>query len=99
MGEQVGRDHRDDEAGLGQCVLEPGDLLVALGRVGAEWHQVVIVEGHAPGAEFVQLVHRLDRVEVGPGRVTERVAGLPADRPQPEAELVGRSRLGNVVRL
>ncbi len=99
VGEQVGGDHRDDQAGLGQRVLEPGDLLVALARLGAERHQVVVVERHAPRAELAELVHRLDRVEVGAGRVTERVTGLPADRPQSEAELVGPDRLGYLVGL
>ena len=52
----------------------------------AERHEVVVVEADAVRAELGQPVHRLDRVERRARRVTERVAGLPPDRPQPERE-------------
>ena len=60
----------------------------------AERDQVVVVEGHPGGAELGQPVHGLHRVERRPGRVAERVAAEPADRPQPEGEPVflGRNR-------
>ena len=61
---------------------------VALGRVRAEGDQVVVVERDPPRAELGEAVHRLDRVEGRAGGVTERVAGGPADRPEPEAEAV-----------
>ncbi len=85
VGEQVGGRHRHLEAGVGQGLLEVLDRLVAV-RLHGE--QVVVVEGHAIGPKLGQLVHGLDGVERGPGRVTELVARLPADSPQPECELV-----------
>ena len=62
--------------------------------VGARRHQVVVVEGDAVGTELGQLVHRLDAGEHRPGRLAEEVAGLPADRPEAEAELVLARGLG-----
>ena len=47
--------------------LEPSNVLVALLVVAAERDQVVVVEGHAVGAELGEPVHRLDRVQRGPG--------------------------------
>ena len=57
-----------------------------------ERHEVVVVEAHAIRPELGQPVHRLDRVEGRAGRVAERVARLPPDRPQAERELIFRSR-------
>ena len=67
---------------------------VAGGVVDAERDQVVVVEGDAVRAALGEPVHGLDRVERGPGRVTERVAGLPAHRPEAEGELVRAGRRG-----
>ena len=86
--EQVRGHHRHRHAGLRQRVLEPGDVLVAVGVPGAERDQVVVVEGDARGAACGELVHRHDRVERRAGGVAERVAALPADGPEPEREAV-----------
>ncbi len=88
VGEGVGGDHRHDQAGLVQGVLELRDDLVATAGVATERHQVVVVERDPVRAQLGQPVHRLDRVERTSGRVAERVAGRPADRPQAEGELV-----------
>jgi hypothetical protein len=84
VGEQVGGHHRHHHAGLVQRLLEAGDDAVAGLRVGAERHQVVVVEGDAVRTEVAELVHRLDRVERSTGGVAERVTGRPADGPQAE---------------
>jgi hypothetical protein len=94
VGEQVRRHHRDDEAGLVQRGAEALDPLVALAGVAAERDDVVVVERDAVGAHVGELVHRLDHVDLGAGGVTEGVAGLPADRPETEGELVLASGLG-----
>ena len=65
--------------------------------VAAERDQVVVVEGDAVRAELGQPVHRLDRVERRPGGVAERVAGLPADGPEAEGELVLAGGLKSVI--
>ena len=82
----------DDEAGLVERLLEPADQLVALGVVGAEREQVVVVEVHAIGAELGEPVDGVDRVERGAGRPAEHVLGRPADGPDPERESVLRGR-------
>jgi hypothetical protein len=89
LGEQVGGDHRHDQAGVLQRRGEPVDLLVAGRGVRPERNQVVVVEGHAPRAEGGQLVHRLHRVQRGARRDAERVRAVPPDRPQSEGEPVG----------
>src|SRR5689334_9586042 len=101
VGEQVRRHHRDGQAGLRERVLEPGDQLGPVGLGRAERDQVVVVERHPGRAELGQPVHGLHRVERRSGRVAERVAAEPADRPQPESEPVflgrnwGESRHGS----
>ena len=60
VAEQVGGDHLDDQAGLGERLPEPLERRLA-GRVVG--HQVVVVEGDGGGAELGELVRRLDRVE------------------------------------
>jgi hypothetical protein len=86
--EQVGGHRRDDQAGLVERLLEVGDDAVPGRGVGAERHQVVVVETDAVRTEFGELVDGLDRVERGTGGLTERVARLPADGPETEGELV-----------
>ena len=95
VGEEVGGDHRDRHAGLGERLTQPGDLLVAGARVGEEAEQVVVVEGEPPRAELGQPVHRLDDVQRRPGGLAERVDRTPADRPQPEREVVGGGGCGS----
>jgi hypothetical protein len=95
VGEGVGRHHGHDDAGLLQRGPEPLDAGVALGVGRPERDQVVVVERDAVGTRLREPVHRLDRVQRGAGRVAERVPGLPADRPQAEAELVGGGRGGD----
>jgi hypothetical protein len=85
---QVGGDHRDDEAGVGQRLLEPVDLLLPLGDAGAERKQVVIVEGESVGADLGEVSDGVDNVEVRPGRAAERVRAVVADGPQAEGEFV-----------
>jgi hypothetical protein len=101
VGEQVGRGHGDDEAGLLQRVLEALHVLGALGVVAAERDQVVVVEGDAGGAQLGEAVHALHRVERRAGRVAERVAGLPADGPEAEGEpvVLGGLRRGHAISL
>jgi hypothetical protein len=94
VGEQVGGHHRHDEAGLVQGGAEAGDQPVALGGVRAEGDEVVVVEGDAVGAQLGEAVHGLDGVQRGPGGVAEGVAGLPADGPESEGELVVPGGLG-----
>ncbi len=55
--ERVGGDHRDHHAGLVARLLERVDRGAAVGVRGAEREQVVVVEGHAVGAELGQLVN------------------------------------------
>ena len=89
VAEQVGGDHRDDEAGVGERVLEPVDLLLALGVGGAEGEQVVVVEGEAVGAEFGELLDGVHHVQRRAGGAAERVGAVLADGPETEGELVG----------
>jgi hypothetical protein len=59
---------------------------------GPECEQVVVVEGQAVRAEFGESLDGLDHVQCGTGGHAERVGRGPADRPQPERELVRRLR-------
>jgi hypothetical protein len=93
VGEQVRGHHGHGQTGRVDRLAEQRDPLVALAALGAERDEVVVVQRDAPRAEVGQLVHGLDRVEHRAGRVTERVARLPADRPQAEAEPVLASGL------
>ncbi len=90
VAEGVGRDHLADDAGLVERLAEVADDPVALGVAAAEGHEVVVVEGDAPGAEVGEAAHGLDRVEVRARGVTELVTSLPADGPETERELVVR---------
>ncbi len=90
--EQVGGDHRHDQPGLVQRAAQPLEAALPLGLAHLERHDVVVVERDAPRAQLGQAVHGAHRIERRPGGVTERIAGLPADRPQAERELVCRTR-------
>ena len=79
VGEQVGGHHRHDEAGLVQRGAEAGDQPVALGGVGAEGDEVVVVEGDAVGAQLGEAVHGLDGVQRRAGWRRRRGRG-PASR-------------------
>jgi len=95
VGEGVGGDHLDGQAvGIGRF-LEPGDDPVALGVVGVEGEDVVVVEGDAPGAELGELLGVLPGAQGGAGRLAEGIGGEPADRPQAERELVLLGGLAN----
>src|SRR5690606_42145214 len=83
---------RASDLGLVQGLAEPGDVLIALGRRGAERDQVIVVEVQPVGAELGQAVHRLYRVQRRTSLGPERVAGLPAHSAQAERELVGGGR-------
>ena len=88
--EQVGGDHRHDEAGVGERLLEAVDLLLALGVRRAEGEQVVVVEGEAVGAELGELLDGVDDVERVAGRAAERVGAVVADGPEAEARTCRR---------
>ena len=75
VAERVGGDHLDGDAGLVEGALEAGEDLVALGVVGAERDDVVVVERHVRGAQLGELVHRLDRVEPRAGRASRTGPG------------------------
>ena len=98
VGEGVRGDHLHLDARVRQGLAEAVEDAVALGVVGAERDDVVVVEGHVGGAELGEPVDRLDRVEVRPGGVTELVAGGPSDGPQTEREPVLRGGLADHVR-
>ena len=87
--EQVGGDHRDDQAGVGEGALEAVDLLLALGVGRAEGEEVVVVEGEAVGAELGELLDGVHGVEGRAGGAAERVGAVVADGPEAEGELVG----------
>src|SRR3954471_8886302 len=93
VAEQVGRDHGHHEAGLGQGSFELVDDPGPLAAAGSGWDQVVVVELDAVRAELGEFVHRLYGCQDRPGGLAEQVAGLPADGPQAEAELVLTSGL------
>lgn len=86
--EEVGGGHRHGHAGGVQGLAEALDVLLALALGGPEGDQVVVVEGHAVGAQLGQALHRLDRVKGTPRGVAERVPSLPADGPEAEGEPV-----------
>ena len=92
MGEQVGGDHRDAQATRGEALLEACDDRVAFRCTRTERHEVVIVERDAPRTDFGELVDGVKRVEWWPGGFAEGVAGLPANGPHAEGELVGGVR-------
>ena len=96
-GEEVGGDHRDGQPGRFQRALQPVDLRLPLGIGGAEGEQVVVVEGHAVGAELSELLHGVHDVERATSRAAEGVGAVVADGPEAEGELVGRSGGGHVV--
>src|SRR5690606_2199160 len=88
VGEGVGRDHLDHEAGLLGDVLELGEDGLALGGGGVEGHDVVVVEGEAPGTELGELADVGAELERRAGGRAELVLGLPTGGPQAEGELV-----------
>ena len=88
MAEQVGGNHRDDETGVGERLLQAIDFMPAGGIRAAEREQVVVVKGESVCAELGQFVHGFDGVEVSTGCAAELVLGGPADGPQAEGELV-----------
>ena len=94
--EEVGRGGGDDEAGVGEALLEALDDGVARGVVAAEGDDVVVVEVDAVGAERGELLQRVDGVHLRPGGLTERVTPLPPDGPETEGELVLGGRGGDV---
>ena len=89
IAEQVGGDHRHDHPGVGQRLLELGDDGVAFRGGALRWDEIVVVESDPVRAQLGQLVHGGDPGHHRPGGFAEQVPGLPANRPQPEAELVG----------
>ena len=93
--EQVGRHHRDDEAGVGQGALEAVDLSLTFGIRRSEGEQVVVVESEAVGAELGELLDGVDDVKRWPGGSTERICPVVADGPEAEGELVGGSGGGH----
>lgn len=88
MGEEVRGHHGHDESAAVDRLPEALDDPFALGLRRPEGDQVVVVEGHPPGAQFREPPHRLDGVDGRAGRVAEGVPALPAHGPQAEAELV-----------
>ena len=71
--------------------------MVGAGRViAAERKHVIVVKCHAVGPSLGESAHGFGWVESGPGRVTERVAGLPTHGPEPERELVRLGGYGQV---
>ena len=88
VGEGVGGDHLDHQAGLLGDLLELIDDLLTLLRGGVEGHDVVVVEGEAPCAELGELADVGAHVQGGAGGRAELVLGLPTGGPQAEGELV-----------
>src|ERR1035437_2216430 len=86
--EQVGGDHRHDHSRVGQNLLEPFDLFLALGVGRTEGEEVVVMEGEAVGAELTELRHSFHDVQWGSCRSAERVGSVVANGPQTEGELV-----------
>ena len=86
--EQVGRHHRDHQAGLLERLAERRQPREPLGGRGAERDDVVVVEGDAVRAQVGEPVHRLRRVERRPDGAPEDVDALPAHGPQAEREAV-----------
>ena len=86
--EQVGGDHRHNEAGVGEGLLEAADLCVALGVGRPERVEVVVVEGEAVCAEFRELLDGVYDIEGSAGGPTEGVCSVVSDRPEAERELV-----------
>src|SRR5690606_20247940 len=73
---------------LVQGLAQPGDRRIPLRRRRVEGEDVVVVEGDAVRTELGQLVAGLARIQRRANGLTEDVDTLPADRPQPEGELV-----------
>ncbi len=88
--EQVRGGHGHFQPGLGECFPERRDRPFAIGFDG---EQVVIVESDTVGPQLGQTVHALDGIEGRPGGIPERIARLPADRPQTERESIVRGWL------
>ncbi len=87
VAEQVGRRHADAHAASRRArALNRDDDLVARGRARSPRDQIVVVQRHAPGPEFRQVVDALDRVQLRAGRLPEWVAPRVADGPQAERE-------------
>ncbi len=87
VAEGIGGDHLADEAGLLRGLLHRVDATPALGLVGAEREDVVVVVREAPRAQVRELADGLRRVQVGAGRGAEGVVRRPADGPQAERVL------------
>src|SRR5690606_23523363 len=88
VAEGVRRHHLDDEPGVVGGLLEAGEDPLALGVVRTEGHDVVVVEGDAPGAELGELGGVLPGVENRAAGGTELVLRGPADGPDAEGEAV-----------
>ena len=98
MGEGVGRDHLNDEAGGVGCLLHLHDALVALLVRCVEVEHVIVVEGDAPRADLRELRRVLPRVEDRAGPRPKGIDRVPSDGPQAEGELVvGGGRHGGVL--
>ena len=97
VGEQVGGHHLNDHAGLVKGGPEALDNGLPLGVARTERDQVVVVEGHAPGAQLRKPVHGHHWVERCARGIPEGVPALPSHRPQPEAEVVLAFRCKAVV--
>ena len=64
---------------------------VTLGGRGIDRHEIVVVEVHAPCADFAQERGGVDRRESGADSVAEGIAAAIADGPETERELVFRA--------
>src|SRR4029450_9919253 len=70
---------------------------IALRRCCVDWHQVVVVEVDAPGAELRKTMYGGNWIARGPEHSTEGVAAAVPDRPEAEGEfVVARGRIGHM---
>src|SRR5699024_5299735 len=94
VGEGVGGDHLDHQAGLRGDMLQLIDdpLTLLWGRVEA--HDVVVAEGEPRGAELGEPADVRAHLQGWGGRRAELVLGLPSCGPQTEGEPVVTSRGG-----
>ena len=69
------------------------DEAVALGGGRAEGHEVVVVEVAPPCPELAEEADGVDRIDLGAGRIAERIAAHVAQGPQAEGEAMLWTRL------
>jgi hypothetical protein len=82
--EQVGGDHRDDQPGVFEALLEAIDLLLSSRVIGAEGEEVIVVEGEAVGANLLELLEHVKDVHRCAGRPAERVGPVISNGPEAE---------------